>query len=219
VSEEANHPRGERRWLPAAIVLVLVTIPFFSPLPQVGPVVWVLPVVCVPLLIAIMAVDPGRIDRRSSLLRVLSIVLTGLLAVTALVGTIRLVVQLVRGAPDLDSATTLLATGLVVWLDTILTFALLYWELDSGGSAERRAAPRRCPDLAFPQHLNPRLAPPGWMPTFPDYLYLGLTNALAFSPTDVMPLTHWPKLLMSLQAILSIAILSLVIANAVNILS
>ena len=58
----------------------------------------------------------------------------------------------------------------------------------------RRHRTRRYPDLAFPEHLNPDVAPPGWRPVFYDYLYLGLTNAVAFSPTDVMPLAHWAKL-------------------------
>ena len=62
------------------------------------------------------------------------------------------------------------------------------------------------------------MAPPDWRPDFLDYLYLGFTNATAFSPTDVMPLRGWAKLAMALQATISIAILSLVIANAVNLL-
>jgi hypothetical protein len=66
--------------------------------------------------------------------------------------------------------------------------------------------------------MNPELAPPGWRPLFLDYLYLGLTNATAFSPTDVMPLARWAKAAMTLQAAGSLAILGLVIARAVNIL-
>jgi hypothetical protein len=73
------------------------------------------------------------------------------------------------------------------------------------------------PDLAFPQDLNPTVAPPGWRPMFVDYLYLGLTNNLAFSPTDVMPLSHWAKLTMGLQSIASLLLIGLVIARAVNI--
>ena len=74
-------------------------------------------------------------------------------------------------------------------------------------------------DLAFPQQLSPGVAPPGWRPEFPDYLYLGFTNATALSPTDVMPLARWGKLAMTTQSIASLAILSLVIARAVNVLS
>jgi uncharacterized membrane protein len=211
--------RGEHRLLPALVVVVLVAIPFATPLAGAGPAIWALPGLAVPLLVAIVAGDPGRIDRRSSVLRALSILLTGVLVVATMVGTGGLVVELVRGAPDLSDPVTLLTTGFLVWIDAALTFALLYWELDGGGAVERLYAPPPHPDIAFPQQLTPEVAPPGWAPTFPDYLYLALTNGLAFSPTDAMPLTHWAKLTMAVQSIISVVILSLVVANAVNILS
>ncbi len=209
---------GERRLLPSLTALVLLLLPLALPDHLQTDATWALPAMGIPLVIAIVAVDPGRIDRRSELLRVLSTVLTVLLVLTAVGASVRLTVELVRGAPQLANAKTLLLTGFLVWIDANLTFALLYWQLDSGGSANRLLSPPRYPDLAFPEHMNPELAPPGWMPTFPDYLYLGLTNALAFSPTDVMPLRHWAKLAMAIQSIVSITILSLVVANAVNLL-
>jgi uncharacterized membrane protein len=215
---DAEGRRGERRWVPTLVVLVLIAIPGVIPLPSGRAVTWGVQALAVPLLVVMVAADPGRIDRRSSALRTVSILLTVVLVAAAGLGTGRLVVQLVQGAPDLRQASTLLSVGFLIWIDTNLTFALLYWELDGGGAAERLFAPRSFPDLAFPEQLNPQIAPPGWLPTMPDYLYLGLTNALAFSPTDVMPLAHWAKLLMALQSIISVAILSLVIANAVNIL-
>jgi hypothetical protein len=67
--------------------------------------------------------------------------------------------------------------------------------------------------------MNPELAPPGWRPLFVDYAYLGLTNATALSPTDVMPLRHWAKLTMSMQSLISLILLGLVVARAVNILT
>jgi hypothetical protein len=67
--------------------------------------------------------------------------------------------------------------------------------------------------------MNPDVAPPGWRPVFVDYLYLGFTNAIAFSPTDVMPLAHWGKLTMGLESGASLVILGLVIARAVNTLA
>ena len=88
-----------------------------------------------------------------------------------------------------------------------------------GGSVRRASAPSANPELAFPQHLAPELAPEGWRPIFIDYLYLGFTNALAFSPTDAMPLVPWTKIAMGVQSLISVAILGLVIARAVNILS
>jgi hypothetical protein len=66
--------------------------------------------------------------------------------------------------------------------------------------------------------LDPEISPPGWRPQFVDYFYVGVTDAVAFSPTDAMPLARWAKLTMALQAVISLAILGLVIARAVNVL-
>ena len=210
--------RGERRWPPALAIVVLIAIPFLVSKHVFPRALWWAAPIEFALLLAITIIDPGRIDRRSQLLRVLSIVLTLLLAAMATVGTVWLVVELVDGAKDLENATTLLETGALVWIDVNLTFALLYWELDGGGSAERLHDAPKYPDLAFPEHLNPPVAPPGWRPIFVDYFYLAFTNATAFSPTDVMPLARWAKMTMVAQALMSIVILSLVIANAVNLL-
>jgi hypothetical protein len=98
-------------------------------------------------------------------------------------------------------------------------FALLYWELDSGGAAARAHRLPRHADFAFPQQLNPDIAPAGWRPRFIDYLYLGFTNATAFSPTDTMPLAPWAKVAMTVQSLISLAILGLVVARAVNVFS
>jgi uncharacterized membrane protein len=64
----------------------------------------------------------------------------------------------------------------------------------------------------------PHLAPADWEPAFGDYLYLSFTNAAAFSPTDVMPLSRWAKMAMTVQAVVSIVTVALVVARAVNIL-
>jgi uncharacterized membrane protein len=101
----------------------------------------------------------------------------------------------------------------------VLVFGFLFWELDGGGPGQRAHHTPPYPDLAFPQHLAPEVARPGWRPLFFDYLYLGFTNAMAFSPTDVMPLARWAKLTMALQSLASLVILGLVVARAVNILN
>ena len=66
---------------------------------------------------------------------------------------------------------------------------------------------------------SPAVAPPGWMPTFVDYVYLSFTNATAFSPTDTLPLTPRVKLLMGGQALVSLLTVALVAARAVNMLT
>ena len=132
--------------------------------------------------------------------------------------TVRLVVDLIEGGPETNSATELLGTGFGIWLYTVIAFALVYRALDGGGPQDRAVVLPEFPDLAFPEQMNPHVAPPGWRPEFSDYLYLGFTNATAFSPTDVMPLARWAKLTMAIQAADSLMILGLVIARAINIL-
>lgn len=121
------------------------------------------------------------------------------------------------GGPETNSASALLSAGTIVWACNNIAFALLYWELDSGGAAARAHHLPRHPELAFPQQLNPQLAPEDWRPRFIDYLYLSFTNALAFSPTDTMPLVPWAKATMAVQSLISLAILGLVVARAVNV--
>ena len=132
--------------------------------------------------------------------------------------TARLITDLIEGGPETKSAGALLSVGFGVWLYTILAFAFLDWLLDGGGPETRLWASPEFPNLAFAEQLNPNVAPPGWRPEFFDYLYLGFTNAIAFSPTDVMPLARWAKAAMTMQAAGSLLILGLVIARAVNIL-
>ena len=129
-----------------------------------------------------------------------------------------LVALMIHGGPETNSATDLLVAGSIVWMSNNIAFSLLYWELDGGGAAARAQQHRRV-DLAFVQDVNPDLRPDTWRPRFIDYLYLGFTNATAFSPTDVMPLVPWAKVAMAIQSIVSLAILGLVIARAVNVFS
>ena len=178
---------------------------------------WLAPVVEGVLLVALVVGDPGRIDRRSRALRLLSIALVAVLLLTSLSFTAQLVSDLITGGPVTNSAGVLLRAGACVWVANNIAFGLLFWELDSGGSASRFHSEPRRPHLGFPQQLNPRLGWEDWRPHFVDYLYLGFTNATAFSPTDVMPLVPWAKLTMLAQALLSLAILSLVVSRAVNV--
>ncbi|MFG2488697.1 hypothetical protein ACGFSI_38870 [Streptomyces virginiae] len=220
-TERADPPEsfGESRWPMASAVLAAMALTLLLPDDLRMAPRWVLPVVEGVLLLALIAGDQGRIDRRSTFLRAVSITLVGALALSAVWSTVRLVDDLVHGGPETGSASSLLQAGSTVWVGTILAFALLYYELDSGGAAARAHRMPPTPALAFPQQLNPELGAAGWRPRFIDYLYLGLTNATAFSPTDVMPLAPWAKAVMSVQALISLLILGLVVARAVNVLA
>jgi len=208
---------AEKRWLLAAALVVAMILLLLLPSRfSIGPS-WIVPVIEALLLAAIFIVERRRGDRRPAVVRGLSCALVFILVVEAVFVTVRLVTDLVEGGPETNSASDLLGVGSGVWLYTILAFTFLYWLLDGGGPEARIWHPPEFPHLAFPEHLNPVVAPPGWRPEFADYLYLGFTNATAFSPTDVMPLARWCKLAMTIQAIGSLAVLGLVIARAVNI--
>jgi uncharacterized membrane protein len=203
----------------AAAVVAAIALTYLMPDEvRVGPN-WLLPAVEGALLLALIVADPGAISRRSRLLRTFSIVLVLVLVLSALWATGELIDDLIHGGSVTNSADALLEAGSTVWASNIIAFALLYWDLDGGGAAARALQRSRRVDLAFPQEINPGLAAPDWRPRFIDYLYLGFTNATAFSPTDVMPLAPWAKVAMMLQSLISLIILGLVIARAVNVFS
>jgi uncharacterized membrane protein len=180
---------------------------------------WLIPAVEMALLVALVAADPARLTRRHRLLRRIGIGLVLALLLAALVSASILVRDLLIGGNVTDSAGSLLASGALIWLGNVLVFGLLYWLLDSGGPRARYHGEHPCPDFAFTQQMSPELAPPGWRPQYIDYLILGLTTSTAFSPTDVLPLSRWAKVTMAAQSLLSLVVVALVIARAVNVFS
>jgi hypothetical protein len=214
----AEGPKGEPRFPVVLTLVVAMVLPLLMPDELLPGSRWLVPSIIFVLLFVMLALDPGRIDRRSVHVRWVRIGILLVLAFGTSYATVALTVALVRGSNAItNSGQELIRAGGLVWAFLLITFGFLYWEFDLGGPGERAHTERRFPDLAFPQDMNPTIAPPGWYPTFVDYLYLGLTNNLAFSPTDVMPLKHWAKLGMGLQSIASLLVLGLVIARAVNI--
>ena len=219
-ASKGKEPRvvGEARWPMAFAVVAVIAMTLLLPHDLVARPRWGVPLVEGLLLFAVIVADPGKIDRVSPRVRALSITLITLLVATTLWCTTQLIVELISGGPATQSGGRLLAAGGIVWLSNCLSFGLLYWELDSGGPAVRAHGLPAHPDFAFPQQLNPELAPEHWRPRFVDYLYLGFTSATAFSPTDAMPLRPWNKIAMMAQSAISLVLLGLVIARAVNVL-
>ncbi|HTK60975.1 MAG TPA: hypothetical protein VL595_01320 [Pseudonocardia sp.] len=209
--------RGERRWPVAAVMVVGIGLQLLLPDRLTLVSHWLMPTLELALLAALVVANPDRLDRESSILRTASLTLTSLLSLANGFSAVRLSMELVTGRAG-DDAGPLLSTGGSIWLTNIIAFALWYWQFDRGGPAARAHARRREPDFCFVQMQNPELAHPDWEPEFVDYLYLSFTNATAFSPTDVLPLSRWAKLTMAAQTLVSLVTVILVIARAVNIL-
>ena len=167
------------------------------------------------LLVLIFLVGPQRLGL-DHLRREVASVTLGLLWLGTTAGVACVIVSLMHWRP---SGGQLLASAAVVLFTNVVTFSLVFWELDSGGPVKRAlAASRIRPDFQFPQDENRELARPGWAPALVDYLYLSLTNSVAFSPTDAMPLTHQAKLVMGLEASISLVTILVVGARAINVL-
>jgi hypothetical protein len=126
---------------------------------------------------------------------------------------------LLKGARG-PSGQSLLLDALNIWFTNVVVFALWFWSIDEGGPAARGLSAKDAPpDLLFPQMLGDGDKDPAWTPSFLDYLYVAFTNATAFSPTDTLPLSVRCKMLMALQAFVSLLTVGMVAARAVNILS
>jgi uncharacterized membrane protein len=144
-----------------------------------------------------------------------ALVLLGLVFVGNLAGLAVLVAALVRAhANDLGGG-QLLFTAAGIWLTNVVVFGLCFWELDRGGPAARRTIGAAAADLRFPQDELPGEE---WQPSVWDYLYVSLTSATAFSPTDAMPLRVRTKALMGIEGVVSLVLVVLVTARAVNVL-
>lgn len=150
--------------------------------------------------------------------RATALVLLGVIVVGNTIGLALLIAGLVRAqSPDLTGA-QLLFTAAAIWIVNVIVFGIVYWDLDDGGPFRRTRSERRAPDFQFPQDENPQLAREDWRPRVWDYLYVSLTAGSAFSPTDTMPLTLPAKLLVGIESVVSLVIVVLVTARAVNVL-
>lgn len=172
------------------------------------------------LLIAVLTwLNPFRLTRSTRLGKWASLVLLGAITADNGLSAILLDIRIISGEVA-NKPSVLLGSGAAIFVTNIIIFGVWYWELDRGGPFARGAGEQPYPDFLFPQ-MNAdvaKLAKPGWRPTFIDYLYVSLTNVLAFSPTDTMPLARWAKMMMSVQALVALSTAGLVIARAVNVL-
>lgn len=117
-----------------------------------------------------------------------------------------------------ENAPRLLQSAGALWLSNVLVFALWYWHLDGGGPHARDAMTKHQGAFLFPQMTLDDPESNRWTPDFVDYLFLAFNTSAAFSPTDAPVLSRWGKILMMLQSLVSLLIVALLAARAVNVL-
>jgi hypothetical protein len=202
----------EPRW--PAFVAMLAAAGVYLALPEnlsVGPS-WLLLVIVVILLIPILATyRHGRYKAT----RILTLVANGVVTVAMIAS----LVLLVRGIPEhLQTPRALLGSASALWATNILVFALWYWKLDAGGPQAREQPHALCDSsFLFPQMLGKEKKDSTWKPNFVDYLFLAFNTSTAFSPTDTAVLSRWAKVGTMLQSLISLTIVALLAARAVNI--
>jgi hypothetical protein len=208
----------EPRW-PAAIAALAVAALYVS-LPKaltVGPRGWLVAIV----VILIIPTELAHIRRLHSLNRILGFIVSGYVTL----GLMASVALLVTGLPK-HTATPieLLTSAATLWATNILVFTLWYWRLDAGGPHARDRRLEHTdgsflfPQMTLPTDIKEAAGETNWSPNFFDYLFLAFNTSTAFSPTDVPVLARWAKILMMLQSVISLTVLALLAARAVNIL-
>jgi hypothetical protein len=220
-SSSNSERKPEPRWAVILAVVAAAAMPFALPRSlNVVPQWIVATVVCILMIAAIVThnIHQPRLNEffGYSVLVVLTF--------AQIYSLITLILALPR---HVEVAKRLLESAAVLWVTNVIIFATWYWRVDAGGPNARdgREAHVRGAFL-FPQMA---IVAPGtdgksiaeveqWRPQFVDYLALSFYTATAFSPTDVPVLSRWAKLMMMVQAILSLTTVALLAARAVNIL-
>lgn len=220
-------PRVESRWPAAAAIFVALLL--YALLPSNFPPVLRYSVAAILLLVMIpaLAINPLSHQHQKPWSRGLAIAVSLLLAVANGVDLVHLIWQLLQPA-DKVQAPTLLLAAVQVWSVNIISFAYIFWLLDRGGPvvrAESKRADLPEADFRFPQDEDADAAPEvavnssirsGWTANFIDYLYFSMSNAMAFSPPDAVPLTNRMKILVGVEALGAYVLLVLVIARVVS---
>jgi uncharacterized membrane protein len=203
----------EPRW-PAVVAMLAAGCLYWS-LPEplsVGPgwlLLAVIFVLTIPLLIS-------NHRREFNIARILTFAMNALITL-AMIASLAFLIQ---GLPHhRNTPQALLRAAVALWVTNVLVFALWYWKLDGGGPLMREGRRGRLESsFLFPQMLGEGGGDPLWSPHFMDYLYLAFNTSTAFSPTDTAVLSRWAKAGMMLQSLISLTIIALLAARAVNIL-
>jgi hypothetical protein len=178
--------------------------------------VWVSYVAALAILVPMVAVALTRGKTLWQRIERTMIILVAAVYVANVTAELADMIGVVTLHPASANAFSLLSSSVAIWVVNVLTFSLLYWQIDRGGPYARASKSSAKPDWVFPQPATPEDLPPDWRPLFLDYLYLGYNTAIAFSPTDALPLTHCAKMLMMLESMISLLTMVIVLSRAIN---
>jgi hypothetical protein len=170
------------------------------------------------LLIALFLTTPKTVLFQSIKHKLNAITLIGLVGIANLF-TLQRLTHILLQSGHITNGRELLFASVNIYITNIIIFGMLCWEIDGGGPGKRHNQQIMQRDFVFPQMSILEYVKSNWHPSFMDYLYLSITNATAFSPTDTMPMRHRAKLLMAVQATASLITVALIAARAVNILN
>jgi uncharacterized membrane protein len=226
-SKDVRRAQPEHRW--PAVIATVIALAAYAFLPSVVPAIerYAVVGVCLLMVVALVAYNPHRLTRESVWSRRAEIALALIILVANQIAFAETIIRLLNKR---GNGSELLLASLQVWLTNVIAFALVFWVLDRGGPIARATIPRprlALADFRFPQDEDHDAVDEvargsskqaDWVPNYIDYFYFSLSNSMAFSPTDTMPLTHRAKLLMSLESFAGFALLALVIARAVSLI-
>jgi len=209
--------RPEPAWPAWLTVLAAIGIQLSLPNRLIAGPQWLLPALEGALLVVLVIVTPRSLEHRHPRRRRIAIGVTALVTAANVYSLGALAHDLLHH--NITGGRRLIIAGTLIWLTNFLLFALWYWEIDRGGPGQRAEGEDATPDFLFPQMADDSIEPRNWRPGFLDYMYVSLTNAMAFSPTDTMPLSAMAKSVMGVQALVSLVTIGLIISRAVNILA
>jgi uncharacterized membrane protein len=208
---------AEPFWPAQATILAAIALQLALPERLTAGPPWLIPSLEGALLIGMFMATPRQLEHEHPRRRRVALGLTAFVTAANIYSLGALTHFLLHH--NVQNGRGLITSGVLIWLTNFLIFALWYWETDRGGPGRRAAGHDGPPDLLFPQMNDDRIQPAGWRPKFIDYLYVSLTNATAFSPTDTMPLTPTAKSIMGIQSLVSLVTIGLIVSRAVNILA
>jgi uncharacterized membrane protein len=179
---------------------------------------WFVNIAAIAVLVSMAAVPlTGATARWRSFERAVVLFFIAIVGIGTLMGVASLIREMVTQSKALDGL-QLLSSSVGMWVSNILTFSLLYWQLDRGGPETRMNDAGIRPDWLFLQMDVPGGVPPNWRPKYVDYLYVAFSTATAFSPTDALPLTSRTKIMIMLESSISLTTIVVIAARAIGIL-